>query len=216
MWLTEQLSRLDQFFMSLGGNRLAFLAALVVLVASTVALDRLTPLKEIKKRLGDKTYISTGMTFGYRPADLYAMLDAYRDESDRVKDDAKEFDYYKAHRFFIALDMIYPLLYSVSLAVMLGCLLPYAAPHEHAKIHYLTLVPLLAAVFDYLENLSLLAVINGHEADHTARHNGLAAFSSAMTTAKLALLYATLFVVVVGLIQLAVSFIPRATKPAAP
>ena len=206
MWLAEQLSKLDRVFLSLGESRLAFFTALAILILSTVALARITPLKGIQQRLGEK-YVSTGMTFGYRPADLYAMLDEYRQDQ----------DLYKAHRLFIALDMIYPLLYSVSLAVMLGGLVRYAVPADvYAKIHCLTLVPLLAAVCDYLENLSLLAVINLHEADSSARHNGLAAFSSAMTTAKLLLHYAALFVVVVGLLGLAASYIPRGTKPAAP
>lgn len=214
MWLAEQLSRLDQFFLGFGGSRLAFVAALAVFLVSTAALDRVTPLKAIARCVGADNYVSTGMSFGYRVADLYTMLDAYKDPASRRGAGCGEADFYKAHRCFIALDMIYPVLYSLSLAVMLGCLLPYVVPPAGGyRPHYLTLVPLLAGLCDVIENLSLLFVINRHQAGQ--KSYWLAAFSSLMTSAKIVLFAATLFVILVGLLMAALAFFRGTKSPAA-
>lgn len=214
MWLTDQLSRLDQYFMSFGGNRLAFFAALAVLLGSTIALGIVHPKRIIendfkKDSLGEYLF-STDKTFGYRADDLYRMLNHY-DESG---------DHHKAHRCFIFLDLIYPFLYSIPAAIMIGCLLPLVAPTTYTKIHYLTLVPLAMAVFDILENLSMLLVINWHEADRSARHYGMVAFSSAMTMIKIILICATLFLLIfvpiIFLLLYIARHVARKKQPPAP
>lgn len=207
MWLAERLSGLDQFFLGFGGNRLVFAAALFVLVASTAALRRVTPLKLISRCVGPDKYLSTGTTFGYGVRDLYRMLDAYKAPESRAAGGCRELDFYKAHRLFIALDMAYPVLYSLALAFMLGCLLPYALPPGRHRTHYLTLVPLLAGLCDLVENLSLLHVINRHQADPTTppEWHWLAAFSSLVTSVKLVLLAATLLVLLVCLLLVVLS-----------
>lgn len=205
MWPADQLSGLDQFFLGFGGSGLAFFAALFVLVASTAAFHRVTPLKVIRGCVGADKFVSTGTTFGYSVKDLYGMLDAYKAPESREGESCRELDLYKAHRLFIALDMIYPVLYSLALAVMLGCLLPYALPTQPNKTRYLTLVPLLAGLCDVVENLSLLHVINRHQSEpaNPPHWHWLAAFSSLMTSVKLALLGATMLVILVCLLMAA-------------
>lgn len=187
MWLVNQLAALDQHFMSFKGHHVAFAVALAILIVSTVALGAVHPKADIRRRLGPD-FFSTDTAFGYRADDLYAMLGKY------------ESDDYKAHKLFIALDLIYPLLYSISAAVMIGYLIPFVAGAEGApRIHCLTLVPLAAAVCDLLENLSMLLILNLREGNVAGRSNALACFSSAMTMAKLILIYATLLLTLVGI-----------------
>lgn len=202
MWLADNLSALDQYFMGFRGHHAAFVVALLVFVGSSVALGVFQPKDDIRKRIGADCF-STDTAFGYRPAELYAMLDRYRSED------------YKAHKLFIFLDLIYPLLYSVSLAIMLGYLIPLLAPEEHTRIHYLTLLPLAAAVFDVLENLSMLLILNLREGNAAGRSDALACFSSAMTMTKLVLVYATLLLTVVGILLTLLAVFTRRKRPAA-
>lgn len=207
MWFAEQLTGLDQFFLGFGGNRLAFAAALFVLTASTAAFYRVTPMRLVRRCVGAARFVNTGMRFGYGAGDLYRMLDAYRAPGGEREGACRGLDLYKAHRLFIALDLLYPLLYAPALAVMLGCLLPPALPPGQYKTHYLTLVPLLAGLCDMVENLSLLHVINRHEADPATppEWHWLAAFSSLMTSVKLLLLSVTLLVLLVCLLRVVLS-----------
>ena len=199
MWPTEQLLRLDQFFLSFRGSTGAFIAAFAVAFASSLALDILNPKNGIRKRLRE-SYFSTDVTLGYGAERLYAMLGKYQGDD------------YKAHRLFIALDLIYPLLYAVSAAIMLGYLLPEVLPQGCAAIRSLTLVPLAAALFDILENLSMLLVLNRHEADPSSRSEGLVGYSSAMTMLKIVLICATVVLPVIFLLV----FLVRKARSAAP
>ena len=204
MWPGNYLSALDHYFMGFRGHHAAFVVALVVLVGSTVALGVWNPKDDIRRRLG-ASYFSTDMAFGYGADDLYAMLGKYGGDD------------YKAHRLFILFDVLYPLLYSISAAVMLGYLLPHALPEEqYARVRYLTLVPLAAALFDLLENLSMLFVLNAHEGNPAGRSDGLVCFSSAMTMLKTVFINATLFMLVYGLFKLLVAAVTGKARPAAP
>lgn len=187
---------LDDYFMSFRGHHAAFVAALLLLVASTGALSFLRPKEDIRRRLG-AAYFSTDRAFGYRPAELYAMLECYAGDD------------YKAHKLFIFLDLFYPLLYSFSAAVMLGYLAPLVRADDHAPLHLLTLLPLAAALCDILENLSMLLILNLREGNPAGRSNLLANFSSAMTTVKLIFIYATLLLLATGLLALLARLVRR-------
>lgn len=196
--------RLDDYFMSFRGHHAAFVVALAVLVGSTVLLGVLRPREDIRRRLGP-AYFATDTAFGYRPAELYAMLERYAGDD------------YKAHRLFIFLDLFYPLCYSLSLAVLLGYLLPHLVPEDALpRTHYLTLLPLAAAFFDLLENLSMLLILNLREGNPAGRSDLLANFSSAMTMIKLVLVYAALFLAVAGLLSMLVNVFLMKKTHAAP
>lgn len=167
------------------------LTMIVVYAGSTIALAYLNPKDKIQDSLKTSkvTYFAAGRTFGYDPQKLYAMLNAFnkQPDGDKLKKEYRGFFYY---------DFIYPLLYAVSLAVIIAYLqkrwnIPEAAGEiEPMKMHYLWALPLLAMVFDYLENLSLLFVLKNYEG---APMPFVVGFSRWMTMLKLLLVYASLF-----------------------
>jgi hypothetical protein len=161
----------DQFFVKYS----APLLALVMLVGFSAFLNQFNPKNDIIRRLGDD-YFSTDQTWFYRPQQLFDMLDKYAPE-DR-----------EAHVQFIYLDLVYPVIYSLTAAILLASLLPILLPALQARCPYLSLLPVAAAIFDYLENLSMLWIVRRYSANY--RPAGLALFSSAMTTFKLLLLSA--------------------------
>ncbi|HZH33106.1 MAG TPA: hypothetical protein VEY11_20230 [Pyrinomonadaceae bacterium] len=173
------------------------LLALVILVGASLLLDRFNPKNDIIERLG-KGYFSTDQTPFYRPQQLFDMLDRYSEEDRR------------AHVRFIYLDLIYPLIYSVTAAILLAYLLPVLVPPLPARFTYLSLLPFAVAVFDYLENLSLLYILQRYGANN--RPFGMACFSSVMTTSKLFLMYATAALFLIGLVTLVVKGLRAARR----
>ncbi|HYG09411.1 MAG TPA: hypothetical protein VD835_05515 [Pyrinomonadaceae bacterium] len=187
----------DQFFLKYSTP----LLALVILVSATALLDLYNPKNDLIKRLGEKypgetVYFSTDQKPFYSPTALFGMLDKYSDEDRR------------AHIRFIYLDLIYPLIYSVTAAILLAFLLPVLLPARQAKFPYLSLLPIAAAVFDYLENLSMLWILRRYAGGY--RPSGVAFFSSAMTTLKVLLFCAILLLFVASL----GAFVVRALRTA--
>jgi hypothetical protein len=162
--------------------------ALFALIYSTMYFGRINPKEKIAARVPN--YFSTDMTFGYSPADLIAVLKNYQPID------------FKDHREFISKDMFYPIFYSISLAVLIACLLP-AFPHalvDYRRVHYLWLLPLLAALFDYAENLSMGSALDQYQSPGGAAGTGLMRLASVMTSTKLTLLYASFLVAILGLL----------------
>ncbi|HEY9404863.1 MAG TPA: hypothetical protein VIQ24_19555 [Pyrinomonadaceae bacterium] len=179
------------------------LLALVIFAGSTVLLGRFNPKNPIIERLGDR-YFSTDQTWCWRPQDLFDMLDMYSPDGKEIR----------AHIRFIYLDLVYPLIYSVTVAILLAALLPALLPATQTWLRYLAFLPVVIAVFDYLENLSLLWILQRYSA--TYRPFGLARFSSAMTTVKLFLMWATAALLIACLVALVVKLFrnsPAATRP---
>ena len=169
------------------------LLALAILVGVSVFLDRSNPKNHIIKRLGED-YFSTDKTWLYEPQKLFDMLDKY-DEADGHRG-----EYRQAHARFIYLDLIYPMIYAITGTIMLMSLLSALQAAPHTWLRYLAFLPVLIAVFDYLENLSLLWILRNYTAGSPPF--GMARFSSAMTTSKLFLMYATAALFVVALVAL--------------
>ena len=182
----------DQFFLKISSPGAA-IAALVVFVISSVVFAKINPKKAIAERLGDK-YFSTDTTFGYTPDNLYVMLQEY-DHNDRA-----------AHYSYTGLDLIYPCFYAIPWAIITACLMRTFAVSANCRIHYLMFVPIAVAVFDYLENFSMLGLV----LMLPARSNSLAWFSTGMTMVKLVLIYAVFFLFTTGVIKLV--FGPFANK----
>lgn len=59
----------------------------------------------------------------------------------------------------IPLDMIYPALFAVSYSLLLTYLFNKTFNKEN-KIHYLTVVPIFAGLFDYLENIGIIIMLS--------------------------------------------------------
>ncbi|HEV7373568.1 MAG TPA: hypothetical protein VGN95_02540 [Pyrinomonadaceae bacterium] len=167
------------------------LIAIAVFTVSFAAITILNPKKKIQESLNTSnvTYFAAGRSFGYDPKQLYLMLDAFNEREDG-KTLRKEYT-----RFFYY-DFIYPLLYGFSLAVIIAYLqkkwnMPDAASGlKPTEMHYLWTLPLLAMVFDYAENISLLLILKNYEGEPLPL---LAGFSRLMTMLKLLLLYASFF-----------------------
>ncbi len=177
---------LDKFFLEHTGPWVALCAALV-LILSTLILGWVSPKEAIKARL-KADYFSTDSTFGYTPDDLYTMLDKYRTSP------SDEFD---AHKTFILYDLIYPWFYAITAALLIAYLLPsLSADYRHMR--FLTLLPVAAAVFDYLENITMYFILRSYP----QRVPALVLVSRTMTMLKLVLIYATLFLILVGLVTI--------------
>lgn len=199
---------LDEFFTNIATARLALLALLVIIV-STLALGYFNPEKEIRKNVGNK-YLSIGMTFGYKPDDLYTMLDGFSEQN--TKDE----------RFFLILDLIYPLLYGFAGAILLAYLQRVYDPAAEVRNHYLWALPLCAMVCDWGENISMLLI----QGNYVKRTGGLAQisnnirwlteFSRIMTMLKLLFIYASVLLVLISLFYLVVNLIKFGLKEPRP
>ncbi len=171
----------------------AVLVAAFVFVVFSALFFMFDPKRAIEARfkeaLNHDLFFKPGNSL-YGPRKLYAMLDAYT-----VAD-------YRAHYKYLYLDFVYPLIYAPALALIIVHLQNYFRPPDATISPYPVLLPLAAALADYLENLSLYFVLRRYQTGHT-RMSALVAFSAVMTALKLLLLLASLLLIVAGLLKLA-------------
>jgi hypothetical protein len=167
------------------------LVALAVYFGSFLVMRCLSPEDKIQESLNKSkvAYFRAGRTFAYDPQKLYAMLDVFNKQpgGDELKKEYKQFFYY---------DFVFPLLYSSTLAIIIAYfqkrwnIEKAEGGIEPIELHYLWALPLLAMVFDYLENFSLLYVLNNYEG---APMPSVVGFSRLMTMIKLIFIYASMF-----------------------
>ena len=62
----------------------------------------------------------------------------------------------------IPIDMIYPLLFGLSYCLLLGYFLKKLNKF-HTPYSYLCLLPIIAGIFDYLENLGIITMLNSYD-----------------------------------------------------
>ena len=135
------------------------LVALAVLLGSTWVLGRNNPKEEIIQKLGD-AYVSTDSDFLYDPAKAEKMFLLYK-----ARPDEEQRELFAAHRRFLTFhDRIYPLCYAVPLVLLLAYFYPPLPPGEGRRFGLLVLLPLLAMIFDYAENQTILSVLGSVEA----------------------------------------------------
>lgn len=129
-------------------NGWSALAAFVVLSASTIALGLANPKNEIIKKLcGD--YVSTDSSL-YSIEKAANMFARYREDAAILA----------AHRTFLrAHDRIYPLCYAIPLVLLLAYFYPIPEQGGARRYGWVVLLPLLAMVFDYAENQTILSVL---------------------------------------------------------
>ncbi len=58
----------------------------------------------------------------------------------------------------IPLDMIYPILFAVTFSLLLALILKNSFPQKN-NLHKLCILPMLAGLFDYLENIGIIIMI---------------------------------------------------------
>jgi hypothetical protein len=96
--------------------------------------------------------ISNGVGFidlllSYTPETIQTMLSSYGNEG---------ISFYK--NFTITIDIFYPVIYSLFLSLLIAWLLKKSVSVE-SKIHYLSVVPLFAGIFDWFENINILIML---------------------------------------------------------
>ena len=169
------------------------LAAAFVFVVVTALFFKFNPTQAIEARfkeaLNHDLFIRTGMSL-YGPRKLYAMLDAYT-EAD-----------YRAHYKSLYLDFIYPLIYALAFAVIIVHLQNQFRPPDTTISPYPVLLPLVAALADYLENISLYVILRRYQTQH-ARAGALVLFATTMTAIKILLWVASILIILAGLLKLA-------------
>lgn len=135
-------------------NGWAALGAVALLLYSSWYLGRVSPKNEIMEKLGDD-YVSTDTAFLYDTGKAGKMFGRYREAPGLLE----------AHRRFLSFhDRIYPFCYAVPFVVLLAFFYPPLPPGEGRRFGLLVLLPLLAMVFDFAENQTVLKVLDAVEA----------------------------------------------------
>ncbi len=172
--------RISDWLRSVSRGWVALAALLVFLLFSALVLPQQATLAEQQTGSAD----SPDTSFFYAPRDLYAMAEAYGEEGRQA---------YVQARF--TFDLVWPLVYTLFLVTAISWIFGRAFPPD-SRWQLANLVPLLGALFDYLENLSTSLVMLRYP-DQTAVVDFLA---PAFTLAKWSLLGASFLLLSGGIV----------------
>ncbi|WP_373552458.1 hypothetical protein [Haliscomenobacter sp.] len=92
-------------------------------------------------------------------------------------------------------DVVYPIIYGIAFALLLTFLVRKIAP-SNKWLPYLAFLPLLAVVFDYAENATIITMLNAYP----EKLIGVAKLGGIFTLCKWVLVFATIGGSVIGLI----------------
>ena len=109
----------------------------------------------------------------------------------------------------IPLDFVYPALFGVSYALLITWILKQSVARE-SRLFLLAFLPLLAGIFDYLENMSIIAMLNGFP----DVSESLVLIASSFTIAKsvmTSLSFVFLLVAIIGLVARFLKKLPLTT-----
>lgn len=169
------------------------LTAGFVFVAFSALFFTLNPTHAIEARfkeaLNHDLYFNTSASL-YGPRKLYAMLDAYAAAD------------YRAHYKSLLIDFIYPVTYAAALGLLIVYLQNHFRTADATITEYPVLIPLLAALFDYLENVSIYFILRRHQMGRARAATALVYFSSLMTALKITLSVASVLIIIAGLLRL--------------
>ena len=149
-WISDRLHRISTGWVTL--------AAMVVFVAFTILV---LPRQAAGTEAEIGSAESPDMSFYYSADDLYRMAEAYGEQGRRA--------YVRARFTF---DVVWPVVYTVFLGTAISWVFRRAFAPD-SRWQRANLVPLLGALFDYLENLSTSIVMLRYP-DQTAVVDGLA------------------------------------------
>ncbi len=93
------------------------------------------------------------LTFGFNPQKTLAMIDAYSAEARK---------YYAQTE--MTTDVIYPIIYALFFGIILTLLFKYKPYSPHKLIN---IMPFFSLIFDYLENISIVTMINQYPNHYT-------------------------------------------------
>ena len=181
----------SELFLKIASLPVVIAAAFVLIVVSALFF-MFNPTQTIEARfkeaLNHDLFFRTNLSL-YSPRKLYAMLDAYA-EAD-----------YRAHYKSLYLEFIYPLIYAVAMALIIVYLQNELRPPDATVSPYPVLIPLAAALADYLENISQYLILRRYQAQQR-RAGALVFFSVTMTALKILLFIASLLLIIAGLLKL--------------
>ena len=173
------------------------LLALVAFVGFSLISFRLGPYARLGVRITGMPLLDE--TFLYTPAQVSATLTAYGADGRR------------AYIAFLVLDMLYPFFYIGALALLLAFTAPRLLPAGRLA-HPLLLIPVVAGIGDWLENVALLSLVLAYPAGPAP----LALLAAGITATKLVLVTASLVLATVGVVGwLAKSLYQRASAAVA-
>jgi hypothetical protein len=179
------------------------LVALLVMFGSTYLIGRLNPSDEIEKSISPVPYVSIGMTFGYEPQAFYRMLDSMNAQphAKELKDKYRSFFYY---------DLVYPWVLAIAGAILIAYLQHSYNETRAVGPHYLWALPIVAAVFDNAENISMLIFLGRYDGKPL---DTLLGFSRLMTMLKLVFIFAYWVVIIwLGVARLTSFFKAKPTQ----
>jgi hypothetical protein len=179
------------------------LVALLVMLGSTYLLGRLNPSAEIEKSISPVPYVAIGMTFGYEPQAFYRMLDSInaQPKEKKLKEKYEQFFYY---------DLIYPWVLAIAGALLIAYLQHSYNETRAVGPHYLWVLPIVAAVFDNAENISMLILLGRYDGKPM---DGLLGFSRLMTMLKIVFIFAYWVVIILlGVAKIASVFKAKPTQ----
>lgn len=181
----------SELFLKIASLPVVLIAAFVFVCFSAL-LFTLNPRRASEARFkdalnGDLFFTPDASLYG--PRKLYAMLDAYTDAD------------YRAHYKLLSLDFIYPLIYALAMALIIVYLQNELRPPDATVSPYPVLIPLAAALADYLENISMYLLLRRYQTNHT-KATALVVFAVLMTAIKILLFIASVLIIIAGLLKL--------------
>lgn len=122
------------------------------------------------------------LQFFYTPDKVYDMVEAYGPEVRA-----------QYARFALTGDIAYPIVYTLFFSLAISWLFKRGLPAD-SRLHRLNVVPFGAGIFDVLENLAIVGMLNGHPAEP----GWLAWIATVLTMVKWLFAIASIGLILVG------------------
>jgi hypothetical protein len=171
-------------------NRLANWKAIVILILIALPFNLVIfPMRSARlKELSGKSAPIIDAMFAYTPAQVYELVPAYGEQGRQL---------YAVTE--LTADLLYPILYSLLLGVLMTLIFRQAFASA-SFMQKLRLLPFVAALTDYAENITVVTLLLRYPQKLT----GVAWAASLFTTAKWVLAGVSLILMVIGLAALLV------------
>jgi hypothetical protein len=174
------LKKISDWIRTISNGWVALSTLLIFLLFTALVL----PAQSSRAKMETNTAGSPDMSFFYTAADLYKMADAYG-EAGRVA-------YIRARFTF---DLIWPVVYTIFLTTAISWVFRKAF-EPYSLWQRMNLVPLFAALFDYLENISTSLVMQ----QFPNRIPLVAMLASIFTMGKWILIGSSFILLIVGVV----------------
>lgn len=97
----------------------------------------------------------------------------------------------------LPLDMVYPFLFGISYCLLLGYFLKKLGKLD-SKLIYLCLLPLIAGIFDYAENIGVITILNTFPS-HSDKLSALTSIFSVIKSVSTTVFFTILIIVIISL-----------------